>query len=198
MSAALLDAAQAHIRSLFTRQQVLDVQPYGGEFSAAEIDKLSFSCPAVLLGVLGWQPGEATGRLRGRHARKVRMAAFIVTKHVRRTDRMLEAMSLADRLCIGLRNWQPASTTAFDLAALDEPPSAENLYGRAVDQAGLALWLVDWTQSIAPKPGLTDSELFDLLRVDITDTTQQGMVPAAPAGPTGLVVTEDVQFKTPI
>lgn len=197
MSAALLNATIDMLRTAFTRQEVPTVQPYGGEFNAVEMDRLSFSCPAILVAPLGWAPGSTTGRLQSKHAREVRMSAFVVSKHVQRTERMLEAMTLAGRVCVLLRNWRPGTDAVFDLAALNDSPSAENLYGRAVDEKGLALWLVDWTQSIAPRPG-TDAELFDLVRIDIEDTTQQGLVPAPPAGPGNLVVTEDVKFKTPL
>ena len=186
MSAALLQAAVDHIRTGFTRQEVATVQVYGGEFSAAEVPRLSFSCPAVLVTVL-----------RGKHARAVRLAAFVVTKHVRREDRMAEAMTIAGRLCVLLRRWVPANSLPINAAPLNDAPTAENLYGRAVDEQGLALWLVDWTQDAEPMPG-EGAELFDLMRVDIEDTTQQGQVAAPGPGPAGLVVTERVDFNTPI
>lgn len=197
MSAALLQAAVDHIRTGFTRQEVATVQVYGGEFSAAEVTRLSFSCPAVLVTVLGWQPTGADSRLRGKHARAVRLAAFVVTKHVRREDRMAEAMTIAGRLCVLLRRWVPANSLPINAAPLNDAPTAENLYGRAVDEQGMALWLVDWTQDAEPKPG-EGAELFDLVRVDIEDTTQQGQVAAPGPGPAGLVVTERVDFNTPI
>ena len=197
MSAALLQATVDLIRDAFTRQELATVDRYGGEFSAAEIDRLSFSCPAVLVTVLGWQPPGDRSRLRGKHARAIRMAAFVVTKHARRDERMAEAMTLAGRLSVLLRNWVPANTLPITAAALNEAPTAENLYGAAIDKQGLALWLLTWDQDAEPKPG-DGAELFDLLRVDIEDTTQQGQVPAAAPGPTGLVVTERVDFKTPL
>lgn len=198
MSAALLQATVDHIRASFTRLELATVQPYAGEFMAAEIPRLSFSCPAVLVTVLGWQPPGERSRLRSKHARAVRMAAFVVTKNARgREDRMDEAMAISSRLCTLLRNWVPANSLPITVAALNEAPTAENLYGRAVDEQGLALWLAKWDQDAEPKPG-DGAELFDLVRVDIEDLTQQGQVPAAPPGPTGLVVTERVDFNNPI
>lgn len=195
MSAALVNAAQAFIRSRFTRQQIITVDLYGGEFNAREVDYKGFACPAVLLGLLGWQPSPEHGR----HARRVRLAAFVVTKHAQRVPRMLEASTLAEALCLALRQWRPALAEADGLAyALDEVPAAENLYSRTIDEKGLALWLVSWDQTFVPGPGANPDQLFDLLRVDIEDTTQQGTVPAVAPGPTGLVVTEDVKFNTPI
>lgn len=198
MSTVLLQATLDMLRAAFTPREVPTIQPYGGEFSAAEIDQLSFSCPAILVAPLGWTSGASDGRLQSKHARQVRMAAFVVTKAVSRPERMQQAMALAGRVCVLLRNWRPADDATFDLAGLEDSPGAENLYGRAVDAKGLALWLVDWTQGVAPKPG-ADAELFDLVRVDIEDTTQPGQIPpAATTNPTGLTVTERVDFRTPI
>lgn len=194
MSAALVNAAQAYIRSQFTQQQLLTVDLYGGEFNAGEIDHKGFSCPAVLLAVLGWQPDPE----RGRNARRVRLAAFVVTKHVRREQRMLEASTLAEAVSLVLRRWKPDLAELGTAYALDETPGAENMYSRKVDEKGLALWLVSWDQTFVPAPGTAVGDLYDLLRVEIDDTTRQGTVPATAPSPTGLVVTEDVQFKTPL
>lgn len=199
MSVLLLNAAVDYLRDQFTQQVVPTIQRYAGEFNAAEVGRFSFSCPAVLVAVLGWKPANDDSRLRGRHARQVRLAAFVVTKHVRREDRMDAAAALSDQLCVLLRDWRPDDAAlAVDIAPLEDTPSAENLYGAAIDEQGLALWLVDWWQAAQPKPGLPPAALYDLLRVDIEDTTQQGQVPAAAPGPTGLVVTERVDFKTPL
>lgn len=194
MSAVLVNAVRDKVRGAFTRQQLLTVDLYGGEFNATEVDYKGFACPAVLLALLGWQPNTE----RGRHARDVRLAAFVVTKGMQRDQRMLEASTLAEALCLVLRQWRPVSDEQGTVYALDAAPSAENLYSRSVDAKGLALWLVSWEQTFVPGPGANPDALFDLLRVDITDTTQQGRVPAAAPGPTGLVVTDDVQFKTPL
>lgn len=195
MSAILVNAVSTLIRSKFTRQQLLTVDLYGGEFNAREVDYKGFACPAVLLGLLGWQPSPEHGR----HARRVRLAAFVVTKHAQRVQRMLDASTLAEALCLVLRQWTPSVAPEDGVIyRLDEAPAAENLYSRAIDDKGLALWIVSWEQTFVPGPGANTDQLFDLLQVDITDTTQQGQAPAPAPGPTGLVVTEDVKFKTPL
>lgn len=194
MSAVLLQAAVDLIRDHFTKQEVATVDRYGGEFNAAEVERLSFASPAVLVTVLGWRPPTERSRLRGRHARAVRLAAFVVSKKAARSERMAEAMTLASRLGVLLRTWVPRATLPIHVAALQDAPSAENLYTAAIDKQGLALWLVDWWQDAEPKPG-DGAELFDLVRVDIHDTTHQGAAPAPVPGPTGLVVTEQVDFK---
>lgn len=194
MSAILLDQVVAHVRASFTRAEVADVLPYGGEFSAAEVGKLSYSCPAILLTVLGWRPPEGRTRMTGKHVRLVRMAAFVATKGASRTDRMMAAMRLAERLALVLRLWAPQGTAEpMEVAPIEADATCENLFGRAIDERGQALWLVSWQQCVRPTVPLP--ELVDLLAIDIDDTTRQGLVPAAgnPA-PNTLVVTEAVGF----
>lgn len=197
MSTALLAAAVKHLREQFTRQEVADVKPYGGQFSAAEVDAVSYNCPAMLVTVLGWQPVDGGDRLQGRHARRVRMAVFVATKHAGRTERMLACQGLAEKLCLVLRLWVPDCTGLADqLAPLADAPNAENLYGRAIDAKGQALWLVDWMQAVKPAVPLPVApELGDLVRIDITDITRQGFAPPGALGTDKPpAVTEDVQF----
>lgn len=194
MSAHLLAAAIDHVRASFTRAQVAEVRTYGGEFSGDELAQIPFRPPAILLTVLGWRPVHKGHRLTGRMAREVRMAAFVVSNLVDREKRMSQAMQIAEALCIALRTWAPDSTDQpVLLAGLDDDPHAENLYGRAVDAKGLALWLVDWRQCV--KPVLELPQLFDLTAIDITDHTVQGTGAAAPAPGVAPTVTEDVQFN---
>jgi phage gp37-like protein len=197
MSAALLEATLCHIRALFTRAELATVEAYGGQFGGEEIDKLSYNCPVVLVTVLGWSPETHGTRLSGKHVRNVRMAAFVATKHAKRELRMQQAMQIADKLAMGLRLWQPAGTPLETIAPLEADPECENLYGRAIDKVGQALWLVRWEQCVRPAVPLP--QLYELLHIDVYDTTRQGAegVPvAAPQTPNSapLVVTEDVTF----
>lgn len=197
MSAPLLNAAVAWVRSAFTPQQVATVAVYGGEFNGAAIGKVSFAAPAIFLTVLGWRPESNPSKLSGRNVRAVRLAAFVVTKHASREQRLAAAMSLSDLLALKLRyDWQPQNgdSDLVAIAPLENEPNCENLFGNAVDEAGLALWLVDWQQEI--KPLVPPAVLYDLLSVDIHDDTHQGTVPAdTGTSTTPLAVTEEVAFK---
>lgn len=196
MSAILLDHVLTHVRSLFSLAEVATVQEYGGEFDAAEVDQLSFSAPAVLIAVLGWRGMPTSTRLTGKHVRQYRLGAFIATKHAKRELRMRAAMAIAERLTIGLRTWSPHVSTPIEIAGLEDEPTAENLFSRGIDKRGMALWLVDWRQCIRPTVPL--EQLYDLVAVDIVDTTLQGSTPTASAVPTvPLVVTEEVRFAAP-
>lgn len=193
MSAALQQQVLELVRTAFTRAEVAEVLPYGGEFNAGEVGQLSYSCPAVLVAVLGWRPMEDSKRLTGRNVRGVRLAAFVATKHAKREERMASAMLLAERLSLLLRGWTPTSTDAMALAPLEDDCTVENLYNRAIDAKGQALWLVDWQQAV--KPLLPPAQLFDLLAVEIVDTVQQGNVPAPATPPGSLLVSEEVNFE---
>ncbi|HEX7866540.1 MAG TPA: hypothetical protein VF555_16410 [Variovorax sp.] len=198
MSTELLNQALAYVREKFTKKEVVTVKEYGGEFSGEEIDKTSFVCPAIFIAPLGWTPGASGKRLMGRNTRAVSMSAFIVTKSAAgRAARMREAMLLAERLSEAVAAWHPAEGEGpFALAPLDpeEEPTAENLYGRAVDKAGLALWLVRWRQDVRRR--VSPAQAFDLLSVEITSNTQQGVVPETepPEGPP-LTVSHDITFQ---
>lgn len=193
MSAILLDQVLTHVRGLFTTAEVATVQEYGGEFDAAEVDQLSFAAPAVFIAVLGWR-GMPTGtRLTGKHVRQYRLGAFIATKHAKRELRMRAAMAIAEKLVIGLRTWVPHVSTPIEIAGLEDEPTAENLFSRGIDKRGMALWLVDWRQCIRPTVPL--EQLYDLVAVDIVDTTQQGTTASTSAVPPApLLVTEEVRF----
>ncbi|MEY2685985.1 MAG: hypothetical protein RL375_183 [Pseudomonadota bacterium] len=194
MSTVLLDQAIAYVRASFTATEVVQVDEYAGEFSGEEVEQLSFNAPAILITVLGWREANAGHRLGGRFADQVRLAAFVVTKHTQRGARMRQAMQISRKLCLALRLWAPDSTgLAETIGPLEADPRAENLYGRAIDKRGLALWLVDWQQCI--KPVVPLPQLYDLTTIDITDHTVQGTGTAAPAPGAAPTVTEDVQFN---
>jgi len=196
----LLDQAVARVRAQFTRAEVATVQPYAGEFSSAEIQHKSYNCPAIFLTVLGWQPADSDCRLTGKHAKKVHVVAFVAYKHAERNKRMAGAMLLAERLEIVMRQWEPMREAAnanlpVTIAGLETGATCENLYSRALDTVGQALFQVDWHQCV--KPAVPIEQLWDLLSVEIIDSTRGGVVPADAAA-TGIVpvVTEDVTFNS--
>lgn len=194
MSGLLLEKTIAFVRESFDRKIVQQVLPYGGEFSAAEIPFKSYSCPAIFVSVLGWVPNASGQRVRGRGVRSVSMAAFVAFKHVDRIKRMNGAMLLADQLCAGLSKWTPPMVDEpVSLMPLDTDPTAENLYGRAVDAQSQALWVVRWTQDL--KVNVQPGQLFDLLSIHIDEHYQPGQVPqpATPERPP-LTVTDAIHF----
>ncbi len=212
---ALLDQAVAFVRAGFTKQQAATVQQYAGEFSASEMKQLSYTCPAILITVLGWKKPEAGAHLTGRHARQVRLAAFVVTKNAsNRQARMSEAMALAENLSVLLRQWAPmvqepsaSALSALGVTAggLEDEASCENLYNRAVDEQGQALWLVDWHQSVKGvvpmgpgRPAVPYALLPALTTVVIEDSAHVNQVPvAAVVSDAAITVTEKIDFLNP-
>lgn len=207
MSAVLLDKVVAYVRSRFTSQELASVQPYAGEFGMADVRKVSFSCPAVFVTVLGWEPLPSGHRLGGKFARAAKLAAFVVTKSPQRDKRMREAMLLAEKLSLVLSCWMPqlaaSGVPLVQVGPLEGEPSAENLYGQAAEEAGLAIWMLDWKQAV--KPVLTTAEgndpgvagtpaLLDWLAVEITDNARTNTPDAAAATSAPLVVTEGINF----
>lgn len=193
MSAILLAQAITYLRGQFTPAEVAVVDTYGGEFTAAETDKLSFACPAIFVTVLGWQPTHDSQRLVGRHVHEVKLAAFVVFKHAQRSARLAGCMTLAERLAMALRLWVPdCSGLPLAIAPLEDEARAENMYGRAIDAQGLALWLVSWEQ--CTKPTVPLPALYDLIAIDITDTVRGGLALTAAPAPGPLAVTETINF----
>lgn len=194
MSAALMDAAVAHFRAAFSPIEVAEVLPYGGEFTAEEVPQLTYRCPAIMVTCLGWQPAKNPRRLAGQGVRVVSMAAFVAVKHASRAQRLSGAMALAERAVLALLLWQPESTAALEIAPVDSEARAENLYGRAMDKQGQALWLVTWQQEVRTR--VSPAELWEMTAIDITDTTHPGVAPdpAPPPSSPPLVVTETVLF----
>lgn len=211
----LLDQAVAFMRASLSKQQAVTVRKYAGEFSGAEMKHVSYTCPAVLLTVLGWKAAAPGGRMTGRHARDVRLAAFVVCKNAKdREARMAEAMALAEEVSVLLRQWGPMAQEPYagalnakgiTASGLNDEPSCENLYNRAVDEQGQALWLIDWYQSvksnipIGPARPVVPYELLpNLVAVDIEDTTHVAQGPVTTELPqTPITVTEKVSFTTP-
>ncbi len=194
MSATALKAAAiAYVRTLFTNQEVVQVNSYGGEFTEAELGAKSFVCPAIFITSVGWHSESAGQRLAGRHCKRVYMLAFVLTKSSDRETRAAEALAIAERLADGLRDWQPDNTDpSCVISALDEQPSAENLYTRSLDSQGVARWMVKWDQTVKPMPraiGLGPT----LQGVNIHDIVHTGGDPE-PVVIVPVPVTEEVTF----
>lgn len=189
----LLDAIIARVRSLFTPQQVAEVREYAGEFNAAEIAQLSFNSPAILISVLGWTNGKESKALGGaRNTRLNQCVAFVVTKDMRRDERMRKAAAITDALGYGLFTWSPDDHALCVIGGPEEEPDAENMFGRAVDAQGLALWVLSWEQ--ATRPLVTPAAMFDLVAVEIESTATQ-LLATEPDEVPPLVVTEEIHFQ---
>lgn len=195
MSTILLDAAVAYVRAGFTKAQAADVRAYGGEFNAVEVSATSYNCPAILMTVLGWRPEPQPKTLVGRNVRLAKMAAFVAFKHANREERLRGAALLSEALCMKLKAWKPDhSNTQIDFAPLYREPMAENMYGRAIDAKGQALWLVTWEQEY--RAIVPEGTLYDLIAIEIESLAVQGdPVDNSPAPAPAPTVTHELQFQ---
>lgn len=113
------------------------VEVYGGEFTSAEVMQHGTASPVCLIACLGWTP---SSNKRISNARSVRFGFFVMTKGAKRAERMLQAISICERLSGYLQDWKPSELS--ECVDKFEEPTAENLYSRATDTKGLGLWLV--------------------------------------------------------
>lgn len=197
MSVLLMGASKDFIRQVFTTNEVVDVDYYGGEFSSDDVALTGFKAPAVLVAGLGWTRPRGHERMNGKGTRVCHMAAFIVTKDGTRSERMLQAQRLAEMLDVSLVTWVPANQegAAIEVAAPEDEIRCENVYNKKIDAKGLALWLVTWRQCI--KPMIPLPQLYDLLAIDIVSTNKMPFVADEPASDAPVPVTHEVLFQQP-
>jgi hypothetical protein len=200
MSTVLLDAALSYLRGQFSKREAVDVCDYGGEFAADEVAASTFNAPALLLSPMGWTPARGHERMVGRGALVCHMSCFVVTKGGRdRAERMRSACALAAKLNLALDAWVPSSEgLPLELAAPEPDVRAENLYGRKLDRAGLALWLVSWRQcaKLPPLGSPQWAALMDLEAVQITSYAAN-MVQSEETVPGVLPVAHELNFGAP-
>ena len=148
---SLIEQLKADINATLGRsgERILqNVEIYGGEFTAKEIGNHSTAAPACLITCLGWSSelDAAKHRLKP-PSRAVTLGFFILTKTANRTDRMLQAISIAERLSGFLIGWKPTGELSNGCVGSFFDIRAENLYGRASDVTGLGLW---WVRASIP------------------------------------------------
>ncbi|WP_211452619.1 phage protein Gp37 [Collimonas antrihumi] len=186
-SARLLDAIKDRITQ-HTAALFKQVEDYGGQFSAEEMDFKSFTAPAAFVSCLGWQKVDRGNYLGGKHIWRGRMAIFIATKDVKRDSRMREAMLRADVLTSLFSDWKPDMC-----AGKTENIGAENLYSRSIDKKGLALWMVDWWQEIEMKPPVLPRPDLETIAVHSTASTNADS--ALDPAPKEITVTHELEMK---
>lgn len=174
-SGKLLDEIKQHIRAN-TAKLFVTVEDYGGEFSSDEIDVKSFNAPAVFVASLGWRKVDKGTWLGGKNIWRERIALFVATKHSSRDKRMRDAMERTEVLTALFQNWR-----AVVCSGPPEDITAENLYNRAVDKKGMALWMVGWWQEVefSKQQQPNAPALPDMKQVEIS-TTARTHVPEQP------------------
>lgn len=178
--ADLRNAIVARLTSLLPSS--ISVEPHGGVFTQAELDRVALKAPAVRVVVLG---ARHEGRWKdGRWAVPVHCAAVIVTRDVvadgAKIHRDAGAMILATAVHLAVAGWR------FGIEGVQPPEDLElrNEYAAEIDKGGVALWQATWTSTM-----LLGVPFADSLEVAIAALTQglvNGVVEwTAAAGPTG-------------
>ncbi|MEO0999814.1 MAG: phage protein Gp37 [Pseudomonadota bacterium] len=126
------------------------VEPHSGRIDLEELKRIGAKAPAVYVALAGiGQLQEVDGPV---YEAPLSLVAFVVTADHRGPERAEAAVALVEGL-VGLvpgRRWTPACYPAG-------LPRADNLYGTAAGNQGLALWSVAWTQTVqltCPEPGV--------------------------------------------
>lgn len=186
----LMDEIKARIKAI-PGKLFVSVENYGGEFSSDEVDFKSFSAPAAFVSCLGWRKVDRPLLLSGKYIWRARIAIFIATKETKRDSRMVSAMSRAAVLSAHFQGWRPEACSGRA-----EDIDSENLYNRAIDKKGLALWMVSWWHEIELEDGQTPGhdDLSDLKRVEIESGAKK-IVDADPAPSSNTNLTHKLEMN---
>lgn len=148
------------IRSGFAERglELAQCEKAGGRISLETIEELGAATPAVLVSVLRLRDLTLLGRLGAQY--HLDCAAYCVAGALaeesedERAARMVELLIGSERgILVSGRNWGRADCRAIAPETLD----AVNLWTGTVDQQGLALWAVSWSQRIDTNPRLSAS-----------------------------------------
>ena len=203
--AARLLAAFASLAGAWLAADKARCEIYGGRFDAAELERVSLKAPAARAGCLAIASAQEDG---GATLFDFRLAAIVIGRRESRDEPAGgQAARLAARLAFELAReqagpdgsdlWALACFSAEEIRAgrgsrdLGEPREvrAANLYSRKLDQEGIALWAVTWTQQFRAVASDFDLPLPE--PAGIPDTALSGFAPdigAAHAGDYGTVV----------
>jgi hypothetical protein len=180
-------------------------QAHGGKFDLKELMRWAVQAPAVLVSVLGGN----IQREGGANVIDLRVAAFIVTPGSSASHRDAAVLTIVDAIAA------LACNNAWDYSQASAPQNikCENLYAGDIDQKGVALWAVTWTQNVdvgeidaselddlktvwaqwdlAPADGILDAE--DNIEPQGAFMSSQGNLHVSTAVPTAIAVIDTYQ-----
>ena len=136
----LLEAIAGDLRTRLPALKTCEV--HDGRWDAEEVKRWSVATQAVLVAWLGTAKAETPG-VRWTDCEQ-QLAAFVVTRDVPGLGRGAAARALVDWLLL----YVPRSH--WGLSDIGEATGlrAANLYSRAIDKTGVAMWMVNWRQEL--------------------------------------------------
>lgn len=145
---AVIDIAQmreAVVASLQAKIPAVRIESHGGTFDLPEIKRYAIMAPAIVVAVAGTGRGYRWND--GRWAVPVNFAVIVVAIDKPAADRKstiqrdTAAMLLSSAVVLAVQG------NRFDLEGVRQPENltARNEYSGAVDNAGVALWQINWT-----------------------------------------------------
>lgn len=139
-----LHAALAQmVAAVAGRVQVATARVHPGIFDAAEMARAVVEAPAALLTCAGLLDGDYAGGDAYEY-----VAALSLYLPVRDEPGRPRTVAVLDDLVLPLLGWLPGADFGPPWGAPAGGPVARNLYSATIDSRGVALWAVEWDQSI--------------------------------------------------
>ena len=139
----LLEAIAGDLRTRLPALKTCEV--HDGRWDAEEVKRWVVATPAVLVAWLGTAKAETPG-VRWADCDQ-QLAAFVVTRDAPRLGRGEAARALVDWLLLHVPRARWGFTSGAGIGPAEDLRAA-NLYSRAIDKTGVAMWMVSWRQML--------------------------------------------------
>ena len=136
----LLEAIAGDLRTRLPALKTCEV--HDGRWDAEEVKRWVVATPAVLVSWLGTAKTETPGLLWTDCEQQ--LAAFVVTRDAPGLGRGEAARALVDWLLLYVPRARWGMSDIGEATGL----RAANLYSRAIDKTGVAMWMVSWRQML--------------------------------------------------
>lgn len=138
---SLLDLRTAIVDQLLTKLAPVKAESHGGRFTLADLQRIATGAPTVRVACLGVTGVEQSG---GSVSATARWGAFVLTKDQRQLPRDHSALLITAQILASVveNRW------GLEAAELPTDLRGDNLYSGKLENKGVALWAVTWTQTI--------------------------------------------------
>lgn len=140
---SLTAALQLVCDDLAGQVSVRTARPHPGIYDAQELGRAALEAPALLLHCAALSPGEYAGGDAYEYE-----AALALYLPVRDEPGAPRTETLLDDLVAPLLGYLPGRTWGGPWTGAAGQPLARNLYSATIDARGLALWSIEWDQTL--------------------------------------------------